>query len=214
MRRLVTSLSVVAMVAMAPLAYGQPDCLFDWTGYLQLNGPDNTVGTMGTCLAVFNVVQNDPCFPVDTATNEYTVVIDNLFISSAVSLGGGNYQTTWSGGDIRVYEDPAKNADFALPATFTDGTLILSGGPYASFARLVFSNGTGSGGGDFDWTGGSRLEELTPCLQQNAWHTFIGIDRNDPVPPGYIEIWDGQFYPNCAVPVQPETWGSIKAMYE
>lgn len=213
MRRLVTSLSVVAMAVMAPLAYGQPDCFFDWYGFLQLTGADNTVGTGGTCRALFDVVQPDPCFPVDTATNEYTVVIDNLSIAGVIPMGGGNFQTIWTGGSVRVYEDPAKNASYGAPATFTDGTLILIGGPYASFVRLRYSTGIGSFAGDFDWTGGTRRGELTPCTASNAWRTFGGLSNRVTLPPGYIEAWDGQFFPNCPVAVERGTWGAIKSLY-
>jgi hypothetical protein len=197
---------------MAPLAYGQPESFFDWYGFLQLSGPDNTVGTGGVCRALFDVVQPDPCFPVDTATNEYTVVIDNLSIATVVNMGGGNYRTTWSGGQIRVFEDPLKNADWAAPGTFLEGTLVLIGGPYASFVRIRYATGIGSFGGDFNWTGGTRFDNLPNC-QENGWKTFGGLSNRVTLPPGYIEAWDGQFYCNSPIPVNQGTWGSIKSLY-
>jgi hypothetical protein len=201
------------MAVMAPLAYGQPECLFDWYGFLQLNGPDNTIGTGGTCRALFDVVQPDPCFALDTATNEYTVVIDNLSISGVVPLGGGGFQTMWTGGSVRVYEDPAQNADFLVPGTFLDGTLILIGGPYSSFVRFRQGSGIGSFAGDFGWTGGTRVGDLPPC-QEGGWRTFGGLSSVVSRPAGYWEAWDGQFFCNRPVAVQQGTWGAIKALYQ
>ena len=211
MRRLVTALSVVAIAVMAPLAYGQPESFFDWYGYLQLTGADNTVGTTGVCLALFDVVQPDPIFPVDTATNEYTVVLDNMVISAAVNMGSGNYRTMLSGTQVRIFEDPLKNAAWAAPGTFVDGTLLLIGGPY-TITRFKYSNGTGSFAGDFAWTGGTRFGDLPGC-QENGWRTFGGLSNRVTLPPGFIEAWDGQFFCNLPVAVNQGTWGSIKSLY-
>jgi hypothetical protein len=212
------------MVLAAPLAYAQPPAgssHLDWYGYLYLNGPDNTVGTGGTCLALMNTVQALPCFPLDFVNYEYSVVIDNMTISSVTPLAGGSYRTLWIGGSLRVYEDPAKNAAWGVnppnataPSTFVDGTLILIGGPFVgTLVRYRYANGSGVFQGDFDWTGGRDVALLPRCTV-NSWRCWGGLSGVTPtLPAGYREAWDGQFWCNVPVPLVPETWGSIKSIY-
>ena len=185
MKKLLLVLAIAGMVAAPGLASGQQLFNFngqalvptvvgnDATAYLPVN--DN--GAIGTPL------------PLDFDNYEYTIVVTGL----TLDVVNGNAQD-YLPGTIVLYEDNTTPWDYSNPATFTDGTAILSGSLY-SFTRQMFTSSLGSGQGDVDWTGGTRLGELAPA-DQTGWSFLVTIStRSTVVVPGYDENWDGKVEP-------------------
>ena len=63
---------------------------------------------------------------------------------------------------------PAFNG-VTVPATFTDGTLLLSGA-FTQFATLFFGGQTGTVTSTINWTGGSKLSDLQALGIASGWH--------------------------------------------
>ena len=111
---------------------------------------------------------------------------------------------------LAVYSDSLGNgtrADPAQPATYVDGDCILRG----QLLDFVHSNfgPPGTAAGHLEWTGGSRLPELSPVpsVLSADWTTL------DPdIPSGYHEVWLGQLYP-LIDGIESRTWSAIKSLY-
>ena len=116
------------------------------------------------------------------------------------------------GGILVIYEDNGTAADYANPATFSDGTAILIG-DITTLNRTMFSLTLGSAAGWVDWTGGTRLDDIAPA-DQLGWPFLTGISARDSnVEPGYTEQWDGKCEPEePIVDTEDISWGSVKAM--
>ena len=111
---------------------------------------------------------------------------------------------------LAVYSDPRQTgtrADPAQPASYVDGACILR----ARLRDFLHSNfgPPGYAAGRLEWTGGSRVQELSPppSVLSADWTTL------DPdLPNGYHEVWLGQLYPLIDA-VEPRTWSAIKTLY-
>jgi len=177
-----------------------------------------TVSTFGPPFAFLNA--NMPAF-------EYTIYVYGLFSAGTTSSGPPAftfYNTNYVGGLIEIHEDPSPDANFApnppngaVPSTFQDGTIILSGSFTSFFTQTdnFSAHGTGNAEGDIVWTGGTLL----PLTNDPAGHPCLGLFTgglvSDPavVTPGYIWRHDGKIDLNCPTATQTQTWGSIKGTY-
>ena len=149
----------------------------------------------------------DTPLPLDFANYEYTIVVTGLTLDVAGD------PSEFSGGFIAIYKDDATAADFADPATFMDGTAILSG-DLVDLTSTMFFPTVGNATGMVDWTGGSRLTDLAPA-DQTAWPFLTAVNRSSfYVEPGYTEMWDGKVEPSDdIVDTEPRTISGIKALY-
>jgi hypothetical protein len=185
-----------------------------FSGHAIHDGPSPGVYAAGvtyTARMVLNTTQVDPWYPWDPA-KEYTAVV----AATVFAYYGGFLQVVdfANGATVRVYEDVGSAADFANPATFTDGALILSGGSNDMSGQRVDVAGNPWGVyGTIVFTGGSGLADLSSACG-------FGLTMNDFIdfhfatsPPGYQEAYDAQWL--CAEPVSTESasWGSLKALY-
>lgn len=143
--------------------------------------------------------------PLDFANYGYTVVVTGLVQNTAGTT------SLFSGGTITIYQDAATPANFATPATFTDGTVILSGS-LVDFQRTMLTGTLGSGVGTVDWTGGTRLGDLAPA-DQTGWPFLTAVSRAaSQVQPGYSERWDGKVEPlGDVVSTETTSWSDLKA---
>jgi hypothetical protein len=152
-------------------------------------------------------------------TKEYTFVFDQL-ISSGVEVDAGfTWNVSYSGGRLRVFEDPSPDRVYAanppnasVPSTFTDGPLILQ----AAVANFVTKSNKSSNGGNYNadltWNGGTQLS-LVSCGGGHS--TLLGVwNRTGIVASGYIRSADGEINLICPLPAVPSTWGNIKNLYD
>ena len=199
MRMKITLLALAAIAFAAPASAQQ---LFDFLGQA-----DVPVAVGGT-LTMYGVV-NDPApgatpIPLDFADYQFTLVVTDLTLDADAST------QTYSGGTITLYQDAGTAADYADPATFTDGTAILSG-DLTALSRTMFTSTLGTANGVVDWTGGTRLDDIAPADQDN-WAFLTGINANF-AEDGYSEMWDGKVEPeHDIVPTEVRSWGSLKAL--
>ena len=201
MRTRITLLLVALLLIAVPASAQQ---LFDFLGQTVVPG------NVGDMLNMDSVVR-DPApgttpIPLDFANYEYTLVVTNLVLDT-----DGSPQV-YSGGMLVIYEDNTTAADFANPATFSDGTAILVG-TINTLNRTMYTATLGSAAGWVDWNGGTRLDDIAPG-DQLGWPFLTGISaRAENVEPGYNEEWDGKCEPeDPIVDVTPMSWGSVKAL--
>jgi len=149
----------------------------------------------------------DTPLPLDFDNYEYTIVITGLTL---ISTGADDI---YSGGFIAIYEDDATAADYADPASFADGTAILSG-EVTEFRHAVLIGSIGNGQGYVDWTGGSRLNDLA-LEDQIGWPLLTSTNSSTAyVEPGYTTLWDGKVEPGAdVVSVQESSLSGVKALY-
>jgi hypothetical protein len=203
MRTRILVLAVMALlIALPTLAAAQQ--LFDFLG--QANVPV----VVGNNLTMYSVVR-DPApgttpIPLDFDNYEYTLVITDL------RLDVDGVPQLYSGGTITLYEDAATPADYTNPATFVDGTAILSG-TVNSMSRQMYTATLGSATGTVDWTGGTRIGEFAASERIN-WPLVVGISRRaSDIQPGYDEAWDGKVEPREPIAVGEQSWGALKGKY-
>lgn len=204
-------------------------------GYLtHTAGPDLwTVGNSFTILTVAD--PGDVTYiPMDNVANQYTVVLENLVVASVTPWRHYLIVEFETGMLFSAYEDSRTTgtaADFGstgppnatAPATFVDGTQIVTSGTASEEAQLYYDldNGTMR----FYWDEGLPLVNcalLGPEFVPYPYFSIIGYiqppdgSANPPVvvpAPGYVfDFWaEG----NCENPLQdpPTTWGRVKSVY-
>jgi hypothetical protein len=198
-----------ATIGLAALAFGSSALAVDPPNF-DFYGYTNVSTTLGGSLTLRSVLTNNGVvptpIPLTFATHQYTLVVTGTctFTSTPYQL----YSAT-----IQLWEDPVSGgtpANYADPASFTNGTLILSGAFDGTLRRNRFTSTLGSFIGKIDFSGGSRLGDLgTPQDWPfgGAWNrTVSGI------PSGYHENWDGKI-DLSPVSVEPRTWDGVKQLY-
>lgn len=199
MKKLILVLAVVGIVAAPQFAAAQQ--LFDFNG--QALVPAVVGNNVTAYLPVDEAGVIPTPLPLDFANFDYTIVV-----VAPLAVINGNSQD-YGAGTIVLYEDNATVADFGSPATFTDGTAILSGTLY-DFTRTMFTSTLGSGAGSVDWTGGTRVGDLAPAAQL-GWSFLVTISTRSTVTvPGYDENWDGKVEP--LEPVVPNSESSVSEL--
>lgn len=218
-----TCLLTVAMALLANTAVAQPNALIDYQGYAWETGglpPSNA----SDVLSVVGVVDNiDVRFGVNFLLEEVTLYASNLVSGGQVDLGGGLLQIAYTGGNLDLYRDPARNHDYGVnpanataPSTFVDGTLFL-GGTFTNFF-LFFDSATGTGAyeGNVVFSAGSGLATLNQI--QAPGYTFGGVLNRTAsggnVPAGYDLQVDGTLEVSFGVGVENKSWGAVKSLYK
>ena len=204
MKARLTIVFALALLVASPLT-AQAQQIFDFLGQTMLPG-----GVGGTL--TMNSVVNDPApaetpIPLDFGAYQYTLVVSGLVLDV-----DGSPQS-YSGGTIAIYEDAATAADYANSATFTDGTVVLSG-VITTLTRTMFTSTLGSVLGAVDWTGGSLFGLLSP-LDTVGWPFFSGVNAMaSQVTNGYDEVWDGKVEPtDIIVGNEAMNWGELKKQF-
>ena len=160
-------------------------------------------------------------------STEYTVYISGLMLASNPS----SFQRNFTGGVLEIWAETPPNAPWTpttpvasipaynasvVPATFTDGTMFLRG-TFSSFTILDFTQfGSDSGtitNASIDFDGGLHLQDLIDLGIQNNWSWNGWFHVVAPVPPGYQLRYGGKLEIDSPTPVEPTTWGAIKALY-
>lgn len=217
-----THLLAVAMALLANTALAQ-NALIDYQGYAWETGglPPSNAGDVLSVVGVVDAI--DVRFGVDFNLEEVTVYASNLISGGQVDLGGGVLSISYSGGNLDLYRDPARNRDYGVnpanataPSTFVDGTLFL-GGTFNSFF-LIIDTATGSGAyeGNVSFNSGTGLATLNQ-IQANGY-TFGGVLSSGAaggnVPAGYDLQVDGTLEVEVRVGVEQKSWGAVKSLYK
>jgi hypothetical protein len=205
--RLKVLASAVALgaLAMSPGAYAADPPNFDFNGYAIVSDVLNSPLTMRSVLTNNGVVPTP--ILLDFTNNQYTLVITGTLAS--ISGIARNYPAA----TCDIYEDAIGGgtaANYANGATFTDGTLILSGVFDGNLVRNRLTATLGNFIGKVDFSGGTRLADLAspqdwPC--GGGWSRTIGG-----IPAGYQENWDGKIDLGT-VGVESRTWDGVKRLY-
>ena len=204
LRGTAAALAVAALLAGAGAAVADPPN-FDFNGYAQIPA------AVGGNLTVRSVLTNNGVvptpIPLNFTLNQYTLVVTGTLAS--ISGINQDYNPT----SVALYEDPIGGgtaANYASPATFTDGTLILSGTFTPALRRITFTPSLGSYIGTVNFSGGSLLGALGGLVN---WPFGGGWSRSiSGIPAGYQENWDGKIDLG-AVGVETRTWDGVKRLY-
>ena len=196
--------AVIALVAlgMAPGAQAADPANFDFNGYAIVPTTIGGTLTMRSVLTNNGVVPTP--IPLDFVNYQHTLVVVGTLASTAGIVQYYNPAT------IEIWSDPKVGgtaAAYAVPATFTDGTLILAGVFGGNLQRgTLVHNFVGS----VNFASGSRLGDL---LTPNSWPLAGSWNRVvSGIPSGYHEMWDGKIDP-APVAVEPQKWGALKGLY-
>lgn len=203
MKKTLITLMLLGQAALATSAFAVQ--MFDFDAQATM-----PAGVGGAAAAYGRIVNGQAVatpIPLDFANYEYTIVVTGLTLDV--------YGTTsfFSGGVVAIYQDNATSSDWASPATFSDGTAILTG-TLATFQRSMFTSTLGSGTGFVDWTGGSLLGQLA-LEDRTGWPFLTSVSRAaSQVQAGYTERWDGKVEPQQEVVATEQlSWSELKAGY-
>jgi len=212
---------------LAALAIAAPvkadTLLFDYVGF-DYESPDPSPGTFGEAGSGYVGLGIVPGLfaplVADTTTYEYTYLLSGLTPLTTTTIGS-YIIVDYSVGTLSIYEDSKTSgtaSDYGTlppnataPASFSDGTLYLTG-TLAGF-QFVYNNATNTGSynATFTVTGGSQLVNF-PLYQRDGW-TFAGASGNAlNIPDGYLHQVDGQNFLG-PVPTRASSWGGIKTLY-
>jgi len=226
-------LAAASVVVLSSAAFAQIDpTIIDMTSGYACEGTraagDNT-STVGDALVIVGTIPVlpdgigffSPFADLNSSGKEYTYVYDGLTSTGTVTVPLGpffQYTTDYSGGSLRIYcDDPAAGgytpADFADKATFGDGECILE----MSLADFRIVTDTiscaGNQNANVTFTGGTLLSRLAGCPGGVITGLFSACSAQVPSArqaEGYYGLSDTKIDPNCPVPVEETTWGSIK----
>ena len=186
MKKLLLVLAIAGMVCRTGAGLGASSCS---TSTDRHSSPIGVGGDLTAYLPVDEAGVIDTPIPLDFDNFDYTIVVTGL----TLDVVNGNAQD-YLPGSIVMYEDAATPADYGNPSTFTDGIAILSGSLY-SFTRQMFTSTLGSGQGDVDWTGGTRLGEWPRPTSRAGPSSSASARARTVIDPGYDENWDGKVEP-------------------
>jgi hypothetical protein len=228
-------LALVFTIGLAGSALAQ-------TKIFLLTNPSNSWGTLsqvGGSLDVIGKFNKQTSAPADrpiawntSSSFEYTFHMTGMTLDAyIVGSTSADYDSSkyGAGGTISIYEGTPANATSvgtnppnAETATFTDGTVVLSG--VINDLNVMKRDATGSGPdstgearGSVTFTGGTRLSELTASCTPVNWVFNVAVGTNffGSVPAGYNLRWSGELLKNPCPPTatEPKSWGLIKALY-
>jgi hypothetical protein len=170
------------------------------------------------------------CFPMASLdpsdpAKEYTFYITGLVSAGTASFGPFR-STDYSGGTWEIHEGSPEDAPLdggmpalpspLVPATFTDGPVVLSG-TFANFHVDVDATASiqnGSFRADYTATGGLYYPMVgnTPDLFTGVW-CVKPASAGGCVPATYSAHPDGKWDQTPSTPTLPSTWGKIKQLY-
>jgi hypothetical protein len=204
----------LVLLCVAGVAAAQNTFLYNYHGNVWEVGNFGALGS--TAYAVGQVDSIAPIL-VRAQGGTWTWYLSNL-VAQSVSQSGNNVTVCYSGGTIELHEDVLNNPPYQYgsttppndvsPSTFLDGPTILIGSMSNFCITQDITKGKGTFNGDVAFTGGTQVDQLPT---RSGW-TF-GADFNNLANPGYEHFAVGQVQLLPITPVQPTTWGHIKAIY-
>jgi hypothetical protein len=206
MKNLQTKLAVVILATLlsSSIAVADP-ANFDFFGCMPSIPTSNGEAFTMVGFLTNNGVVPTP-IPFTWVGEEHTVVISATFDSKS------GFFESYTNATVHIYTDvgPATAGNYANQASFSDGTLVLSG-VINNFQRIDFPGASSAYSGSVDWTGGTRLGELGA----NTTGYGIGGSGNTSqggIPAGYADCWDGKI-DQPVVAVDSATWHQVKTLF-
>ncbi len=221
-------MGAVLVVFLAGAASAEiPGIVWDWApeSYGWEPGYANHMSQAGATLTIVGKVDRffDPFLDLDPVATEYTFIFRDLVSLGSIDLGG-IIITNYAGGYYEMYKDPSNNADFGTnppsavsPATFVDGTLVLTGELSNFFVQMFQGPGGWSGTYTVDVeltgpVGGEIYDRTGPCsgTSGGGWSDEAPI-----IPLGYTVQVDGHMnIDEChGTGTENATWGSVKTLF-
>ena len=227
-RSRVIGMTLVLGLCAAVPALGQVEFTFE--GYAAYAAGPDQAGAVMTVYGIANPPVSMPTpIPVDFATNQYTVAITGMVVDSYVFNGVAQTKNyVFNGGTLQIYENAIAGgtaANYAVPATFTDGTMLLQAAVDDGWTMDLndpfgFGQFSGAGIGTCDMNGGSELGTLIGMdYPLNDW-TFAGTGIAEPwfpfftVPAGYHHLFGVKvIFPYDPTPNEDASWGQVKTLF-
>jgi hypothetical protein len=209
---------------------GNVEQFFDYWGFSIAPEPEQ-LGDPLELVGVLTPMSESP-FPLHFMFMEYTLHLHGMTLTERYP-DGPLIVSRYSGGHADFYRDTKFNAPFQyytpatavppldprlVPARFIDGDLMVRM-DFRSLVTLFYpANGIGSIA-YFDTelraVGGSEFETLNNAHMVVGWHMGGGFtDEPGTVPQGYGMLYDALIKWENPLPVEPATWGSIKAAFQ
>lgn len=221
---LIIAAGLAVLVAAPALAFVNPIVDFG-TGYAKEGTrlvADQTSTAGDILLIVGRVVDfNAPFDDLDAndPAVEYTYVYKNLVSAGTVVSGSGLtsvYNTDYSGGILEIYADPSKDSDFANPATFMNGTMILQASLAGFHVTTLAINCSGNQSAGFEFIGGSLFARVSAGgngfggLAPGLFSVCTGQVPVAQQGQGYFGLSDTKLDLDPATATEPRTWGQLK----
>jgi hypothetical protein len=202
---------------------------FDYWGFSIAPEPES-LGDELELVGVITPLSESP-IPLDFALNEYTVHIYGLRLADRFTNGPA-IESHYRQGKADIYADPSFNAPFGhdtdpevippldpdvVPANFSDGELLVR----MEFLSMITVFYPAAGVGSVAYTPtelvateGTGIGLLTKMNMIQGWH-MGGAYTDDPrfIPEGYGMRYDPLIRWENPLPVDPTTWGQIKASF-
>ena len=223
MKRLV--MIALALLVAVPVA---AQVEFTFEGFAVYTTAPDMVGCTVDVYGIANPPVSVPTpIPTDFYNYEYTIHVTGMTSASFVT-GSDTKDWVFNGGNIAIYADALAGGtagDYLVPATFTDGTMLLSAtvddgwemhldNPFG----LYYS---GAGIGSCDMVGGTAYQELVNMdYTLNDW-TFAGTGISEAyfpfitVPDGYQHVFGVKIiFPYDPTANEDMDWGQVKALFD
>jgi hypothetical protein len=185
--------TVTAAVLTSAGAHAVDPPNFDFNGYAQIPAAVSGTLTVRSVLTNNGVVPTP--IPLDFLTKQYTLVL------TATLLSDNGTTQQYGNAVVTIYEDAIGGgtaADYALPASFVDGTPVFQANLLPALTRVTFT---------------ATLGSFFAPLQAPIADLFGGWSRTvGGIPAGYDENWDG-LIAVAAVGVESRPWQGIKQLY-
>lgn len=213
MRILTTAAILLVLVSGSALASDNV-FLYDFCGNVWEVGD---FGQMGSTAYSVGVLGNLGSFLDRAPGCTWTYYMSNMVSSSAVK-NGSVWTVCYSGGEVEIHEDCVNNPPFdygtttppnaTSPSSFLDGPTILHGTLSNFCITIDILTGEGSFTCDALFDGGDQYDQLPTSLAFTSSTTF-----NRDHAPGYQHFSCGETELMIVAPVEPTTWGAVKALY-
>ena len=223
----IVALAALAMIPTSALSQVE----FTFEGMADMDPGIDMVGAMMTVYGIANPPVSLPTpIPMDFFNNQYTVVCNDMVVQT-FNLDPVAFMKDFmfSGGFLSIYGDPIATgtpADYANPATFSDGELLLQYAVEPGWLMHLdnpmgppFGWYSGAGAGPCNVVGGTQMSLLEVMeYPMNGW-TFAGTGISEPnmfdaPEPGYEYIFGVKIlFPYDPTPNEATTWGQLKTLY-
>ena len=234
MRKMLTLVFLLALVATAGVTYAQTYSVINIIGYMYESDNDPAVvgfppSDPGDVLAALGFVDNisEP-LTWSTTDYEYTFVFSDLVSGGMIDLGDGQFRVNYTGGTGDIIAQAYADAGYTVPfygidppdpaaiASFTDGEVYLHGTFTGFTLTYDTTNHSGSFQGTIQFELGTHFTELGQMLANPDGLTIAGVigTQADPnIPQGYDLEVDGSIYYDPTIPNEDLSWGSVKNLY-
>lgn len=224
MKRLVM---IALALSVAVPVLGQVEFTFE--GYAVYTPAPDMVGCTVDVYGIANPPVSVPTpIPTNFFDNQYTIHVEGMTSTSFV-MGADTKDWVFDGGSIAIFEDAIAGGtagDYAVPATFTDGLMLLSATVDDGWAMHLddpfgFGTYSGAGIGSCDMAGGSAYQTLVNMNYTLDDWVFTGTGISEPwlpfitVPQGYHHVFGVKLiFPYDPTSNEDLSWGAVKSLFD